>query len=67
MIGCWMEACVAGDAVSTTGEFNGFLKPKDRILTNPYPLVEGSLVLPNRYWPEVGQLDAATRARLNFS
>lgn len=32
-LGCWMEACVAVEALDNAGEFNGFLKPHLRLLT----------------------------------
>lgn len=31
-LGCWMEACVAVEALDNAGEFNGFLKPHLRLL-----------------------------------
>jgi L-alanine-DL-glutamate epimerase-like enolase superfamily enzyme len=44
-IGCWMEACVARSTISNAGEFNGFLKPKTRLFTEPLAFVSGELVL----------------------
>ena len=47
----WMEACVARDIVRTAGEFNGFLKPIDRLFGNPLGFEAGSLVIPVGYRP----------------
>ena len=59
-IGCWMEACVFGDAqVATAGEMNGLLKCGSSLLINPLTVERGELVVPAQYWP---QLD---RDRLN--
>src|SRR3546814_2591366 len=33
----WLEACVAWTTVRNAGEFNGFLKPRERLLTPPMP------------------------------
>ena len=50
-IGCWMEACVAHAYINNAGEFNGFLKPSDRLFENPLPFEEGCIVLEPGYWP----------------
>src|SRR5262249_59604315 len=34
-LGCWMEACVARVTIRNAGEFNGFLKPKVRLFSEP--------------------------------
>jgi len=52
-IGCWMEACVARHTIDNAGEFNGFLKPRDRLFRNPLPFADGVLTLPAGYRPEV--------------
>lgn len=52
-ISCWMEACIAASTIRNAGEFNGFLKPCDRLLTEPLRFDQGELVLPAGYWPEV--------------
>jgi L-alanine-DL-glutamate epimerase-like enolase superfamily enzyme len=44
-IGCWMEACVASVTIRNAGEFNGFLKPKDRLFVEPLQFAAGELVL----------------------
>jgi L-alanine-DL-glutamate epimerase-like enolase superfamily enzyme len=50
-LGCWMEACVASVTIDNAGEFNGFLKPKDRLFAEPLPFVAGALVLPAGFVP----------------
>lgn len=64
-IGCWMEACVAGDRVATAGEMNGFLKPRRPIVMNPLVVEQGQVVIPAGYVPRLDQaaLDAQTVAR----
>jgi len=52
-IGCWMEACVASVTIRNAGEFNGFLKPKVRLLAEPLQFVDGNLVLPAGYIPTI--------------
>ncbi len=59
-IGCWMEACAARHAIDNAGEFNGFLKPRDRLFRNPLPFADGVLTLPAGYRPEVDR-EALTR------
>jgi L-Ala-D/L-Glu epimerase len=44
-LSCWMEACVATRTIRNAGEFNGFLKPKLRLLREPLPFAAGELVL----------------------
>ena len=52
-INCWMEACASVGLVNKAGEFNGFLKPSVRLLTNPLPFSSGSMRLPAHYRPEI--------------
>ncbi len=52
-IGCWMEGCVAAYVIRNAGEFNGFLKPKVRLLANPLQFAAGALVLPAGYSPVI--------------
>lgn len=52
-IGCWMEACVAVQAIDNAGEMNGFLKCRERLFANPLQVVGGAIRLPAGYWPEV--------------
>lgn len=44
-IGCWMEACVALNHVSTAGEMNGFLKPRLRAFETPLSVSMGKIVI----------------------
>lgn len=50
---CWMEACVARDTIDNAGEFNGFLKPKDRLFANPLRFKDGALQMEAGYVPEI--------------
>jgi L-alanine-DL-glutamate epimerase-like enolase superfamily enzyme len=52
-LGCWMEACVASVTIRNAGEFNGFLKPKDRLFAEPLQFAAGVLVLPAGYAPTI--------------
>jgi L-alanine-DL-glutamate epimerase-like enolase superfamily enzyme len=47
------EALVARRLVDGAGEMNGFLKPRSRLLRNPYEVVGGRAVLERGYVPEV--------------
>lgn len=61
-IACWMEACIARDTIDNAGEFNGYLKPAGRLLTQPVGFSNGALTLPANYAAQIDQeaLDAAT-------
>jgi L-alanine-DL-glutamate epimerase-like enolase superfamily enzyme len=61
-IGCWMEACVASATIHNAGEFNGFLKPKVRLLAEPLPFSAGELVLPSGFSPTIDQDALAAHA-----
>jgi L-alanine-DL-glutamate epimerase-like enolase superfamily enzyme len=50
--GCWMEACMAADRVTTAGEMNGFLKQREPLVRNPMRVESGAIVLPPRHRPE---------------
>ncbi|MRG73455.1 hypothetical protein GH722_16920 [Alphaproteobacteria bacterium HT1-32] len=50
---CWMEACVARHTIRNAGEFNGFLKPSDRLFANPLRFEDGDIVMPAGYWPKI--------------
>jgi L-alanine-DL-glutamate epimerase-like enolase superfamily enzyme len=56
----WLEAAIARTTIANAGEFNGFLKPKDRLFENPIPFVDGAIRLPANYRP---RLDAAALDR----
>jgi L-alanine-DL-glutamate epimerase-like enolase superfamily enzyme len=47
----WLEACAARTTISNAGEFNGFLKPKDRLLQPELPFEDGAIRLPKDYRP----------------
>lgn len=49
----WLEACVAAHTIDNAGEFNGFLKPHDRLFENPLPFSDGAIHLPEGYWPRL--------------
>lgn len=50
---CWMEACVARHTIDNAGEFNGFLKPRDRLFANPLRFKDGALHMEAGYVPEI--------------
>ena len=52
-LGCWMEACIARDTIDNAGEFNGFLKPRDRLFANPLRFADGALHMEAGYRPEI--------------
>jgi len=64
----WLEACVARDTIRIAGEFNGFLKPKHRLLDPPLPFAEGSIRLPAGYWPSLNRaaVEQFTTEKLEF-
>jgi len=68
-ISCWMEACVAASTIRNAGEFNGFLKPRARLFSEPLRFEQGELVVPAGYWPEVDRdaLQRHTVASQRFS
>jgi L-alanine-DL-glutamate epimerase-like enolase superfamily enzyme len=45
---CWMEACVAISRIDNAGEFNGFLKPRARLFSQPLEFWQGCVLLPER-------------------
>ena len=49
----WMEACIAQTKLNNAGEFNGFMKPKDRLLKEPLAFENGDIVLPKGYNAEI--------------
>jgi L-alanine-DL-glutamate epimerase-like enolase superfamily enzyme len=64
----WLEACVARDTIRNAGEFNGFLKPKDRLLDPPLTFKDGSIVLPAGYTPALDRaaVERFTAAKMEF-
>ncbi len=65
----WLEACVARSTIRNAGEFNGFLKPEDRLLDPPLTFVDGSIRLPAGYRPALdhGAVEKFTTAKLDFN
>jgi L-Ala-D/L-Glu epimerase len=55
-IHCWLEACVAQTTIRNAGEFNGFLKARERLFAPPLPFENGTIRLEAGYRP---QLDRA--------
>lgn len=60
-LGCWMEACIAARRIGNAGEMNGFLKPRERLFTEPLALRDGAIELHAGYQP---QIDTGRLARL---
>jgi L-alanine-DL-glutamate epimerase-like enolase superfamily enzyme len=68
-LGCWMEGCIARTTIRNAGEFNGFLKPKVRLFTEPLQFAAGELLLPEGFWPLIDRdvLAAHETARERFT
>jgi L-alanine-DL-glutamate epimerase-like enolase superfamily enzyme len=68
-ISCWMEACVARGTIDNAGEFNGYLKPRDRLFAEPLAFEDGALRIPSGWWPAVDRkaLDRLCTARETFA
>lgn len=64
----WLEASVARTTIRNAGEFNGFLKPKDRLLDPPLSFVAGGIRLPAGYWPALDRaaVERFATAKLDF-
>ena len=67
-IGCWMEACVGAQLLTTAGEMNGFLKQRQGLLTTPLRVERGSIQLNRAAMPQLdpGAVAAARVAREDF-
>ena len=65
----WLEACVARTTIRNAGEFNGFIKPHDRLLAPPMPFGRGSIMLPAGYRPKLdpAAVERFTAERRDFS
>lgn len=59
-LNCWMEACVARTTIDNAGEFNGFLKSKTRLFSEPLEFANGYVLLKPGYHPRI---DETTLAR----
>jgi L-alanine-DL-glutamate epimerase-like enolase superfamily enzyme len=68
-LGCWMEGCVARSTIRNAGEFNGFLKPKVRLFSEPLQFTAGEIFLPRGFWPLIDRdvLAAHETARERFT
>lgn len=64
----WLEACVARHTIRNAGEFNGFLKPKERLLDPPLRFADGSVELPAGYRPLLDRaaVERFTTAKMEF-
>lgn len=64
----WLEACVARTTIDNAGEFNGFLKPRDRLFADPLRFTNGAVELPAGYWPTLDRaaVERFTVERLEF-
>ncbi len=49
----WMEAAAARTTVRNAGEFNGFLKARDRLFETPLAFADGTLVIHAGYVPRM--------------
>jgi L-alanine-DL-glutamate epimerase-like enolase superfamily enzyme len=68
-IHAWMEACVARTTIRNAGEFNGFLKIKERIFETPLPFADGAIDLAAGYRPRLDRekLERMTVERLDYT
>ena len=64
----WLESCVARTTIRNAGEFNGFLKPKERLLAPPLTFSQGAIILPTKYRPTLDRaaVERFTTAKLEF-
>lgn len=64
----WMEACVAQTTIRNAGEFNGYLKTRDRLFGAPLGFADGALVMSAGYSPKIdpGALDRLTAELAEF-
>jgi L-Ala-D/L-Glu epimerase len=52
-VGCWMEACVARRLIANAGEFNGYLRQRQPLVTSPLPVVDGVIRLAPGFKPSL--------------
>lgn len=64
----WMEACIARKTIRNAGEFNGFLKAREGILTAPLAFEKGNVILPKGYYPQLddAKIEMFTQAMMSF-
>lgn len=65
-ISAWMEAMAGAGRIEPPGEFNGFLKLKQSLLSNPLPVDRSGVTVPAGFVPvpDPQRLSAATLAQL---
>jgi len=63
-VGCWMEACIAARHIDNAGEMNGFLKPRERLMSDELVSAKGAIEIPAQWRP---RLDLAQIGRLAIS
>ena len=51
---------MAQNTIRNAGEFNGFLKPKERLFSNPLEFKNGNLILPQGYQPHIDERQIET-------
>ncbi|MDP2737969.1 MAG: mandelate racemase/muconate lactonizing enzyme family protein [Pseudorhodobacter sp.] len=68
-IHAWMEACVAQTTIHNAGEFNGFIKTKDRIFETPLPFSNGAIHLDAGFRPRLDRekLERMTVERIEYT
>jgi len=70
-LGCdlhaWFEACVAADHIDNAGEFNGWLKLRDRLFTRPLVFENGSMTVPAGPCPGVDRERLAAASTLTIT
>lgn len=64
----WLEACAARAMIGNAGEFNGFLKSRERLLSPPLPFAQGAIELPAGYAPSLdhGAVERLTVEKSEF-
>ena len=64
----WLEACVARTTIRNAGEFNGFLRSKERLLDPPMSFRDGAIRLQQHYRPALDRaaVDQFTTEKLEF-
>lgn len=61
----WLEACAARTTIDNAGEFNGFLKLRERLFRNPLPFEGGEIRLPAGFRPELDR-EAVERFTVDY-
>jgi hypothetical protein len=64
----WLEACAARTTIFIAGEFNGFIKSKERLLDPPLAFAAGAIQLPQGYRPALDRasIERFTKDKLEF-